>query len=393
MPRTACMQLRCITTLAFFASAACLSLRPLGSQLAPRRRVVVFECEHGTDKIGGENGHRADTAPLLRALSDAGFEAEPVFFRDREESELRQRLLRHHKPVAFVSRVDPGVYPHCTMSAYRRFLERLYEGGIAAFNHPKDMENLGQKKSLLKLLGMPLSVSEMHLYSHGDEATFPTRFAKHLAASGSRVLKQNMGSKGEGVWLIKAADPRSPMVWGNDTFVHLIEAADNSKQTLRLHNLTQLFQTQYLAAPGNFLVEMPFLPRIQEGEIRLVLSGRRVIHVVEKIPAKVLEDEAGFSANLDAGAKHVWHRPEAFPDVVQPFMRQLDELLQRLDVKDAPILWTADFIRDGPADDTKFVLSEINASCVGFKANPELASELVRSISEHLNKTRPGQDL
>ena len=116
-------------------------------------------------------------------------------------------------------------------------------------------------------------------------------------------------------------------------------------------------------------------------------------HTISEALAAVLEDEAGFSANLDAGAKHVWHRPEDFPEVVQPFMRQLDELLKRLDVQEAPILWTADFIRDGPVDGTKFVLSEINASCVGFKANPELAVELVRSISERLNQTRVGQDL
>jgi hypothetical protein len=62
----------------------------------------------------------------------------------------------------------------------------------------------------------------------------------------------------------------------------------------------------------------------------------------------------------------------------------LEEILAHMGLNKPPPLWTADFIRFGPREETKFVLSEINANCVGFKSFPHLAHDLVASVADSL---------
>lgn len=371
------------------------------------RRVLVLECPGGTDK--GPDGHRADTGPLLQALGEAGFEAEAFFYRDSQFAELLESLVgaqtpATRRPIAFISRVDPGEYDECTMPNFYHFLRKLAAAGVAAFNHPDDMETLGQKRTLLRLRGMPLFVNDTRLYhaapggNDEDEGSFVQLFPTSLHQSGSRVLKQNRGSKGEGVWWISLHNETAPALaarqWAinNRTFVRLVEASDNHHEVMTLGELMEHMVSRYLKNEEDALIDMPFLPRISEGEVRLIISGRRVTHVVEKTPSKVAagdtssgaEDETAFSANLGSGARHVWHKPHQFPLVVEPFYAQLEEMLARIGIRSPPPLWTADFIRAGPHNNTQFVLSEINANCVGFKTNPHLAKELVSSVAESL---------
>eukprot|EP00640_Fibrocapsa_japonica_P006695 CAMPEP_0113935766 /NCGR_PEP_ID=MMETSP1339-20121228/2851_1 /TAXON_ID=94617 /ORGANISM="Fibrocapsa japonica" /LENGTH=180 /DNA_ID=CAMNT_0000938025 /DNA_START=646 /DNA_END=1188 /DNA_ORIENTATION=- /assembly_acc=CAM_ASM_000762 len=138
------------------------------------------------------------------------------------------------------------------------------------------------------------------------------------------------------------------------------------------------------------MIDMEFLPRISEGEIRLIVAGREATHIVEKKPkASDAEDDIYFSANLGADAEHKWQAPETWPQVVEPFKSHLNEVLDRLGVSEPPILWTADFIRTGHGANTTFVLSEINSSCVGFSAFPELAQNIARNIADALGRHKP----
>jgi len=375
------------------------------SYLQQSRRVVILECPGGTDK--GPDGHRADTGPLLAAFHDVGIEAESIFYTDKDSSNLLLDLVsegsRSEKPLAFISRVDPGIYPTCTMVKYYEFLRGLAHAGVAAFNHPDDMESLGQKRGLMRLQGWSMFANDTYLYDFGNgPVAFAEGFLHSLGHSGSRVIKQNRGSKGEGIWLVSVLGSEDSI--HNSTLIQIVEASTNEAMKMRLGDVLDYFVSSYLAKDGDAILDMPFFPRIIEGEIRLILSGRRVIHVVEKIPKGSLEQAsqfkqdncstsseaclaemaASFSANLDSGAKHTWHSPEEFPMVVEPFHASVEDLLSRMGVRIPPPLWTADFIRSGPSDQTKFVLSEINANCVGFKANPKLAHELVAAVLEEL---------
>merc|ERR1711988_816872 len=93
------------------------------------------------------------------------------------------------------------------MSRYYEFLHALAKAGVAAFNHPDDMEALGQKRSLLRLEGLPIFVNDTYLYaSEMGWHTLSEGLLGSLRRSGSRVIKQNKGSKGEGVLWVSLQD-------------------------------------------------------------------------------------------------------------------------------------------------------------------------------------------
>jgi hypothetical protein len=129
---------------------------------------------------------------------------------------------------------------------------------------------------------------------------------------------------------------------------------------------------------------MPYLPRIVEGEVRILFVGQSPVFVVHKKPA-----EGGFSATLFSGAQYTYDDPEKWRELVDMFLQELPEIQKRLGGHDTPLIWTADFMLDtNPDGSDKHVLGEINCSCVGFTSHLEsgiqemVAKEIVRVTTE-----------
>jgi len=93
------------------------------------------------------------------------------------------------------------------------------------------------------------------------------------------VLKQNRGSTGEGIWRVEIVDER-PYAAGDtlplDTKLKCTEAVDNHVEMLELGNFME-FCTQYIIGANGMLVDMRFMPRIMEGEIRILMVGSKPI--------------------------------------------------------------------------------------------------------------------
>ena len=126
------------------------------------------------------------------------------------------------------------------------------------------------------------------------------------------------------------------------------------------------------------LVDMPFLPRIKEGEIRLLMLRDKPINVVHKKPA---EDADAFSATLFSGAQYRYDSPEEWATLVHSFLAQLPEITSLLGGYDLPLIWTADFILDTDENgQDEYILGEMNCSCVGFTSQLELAEDVAEEI-------------
>ena len=71
-----------------------------------------------------------------------------------------------------------------------------------------------------------------------------------------------------------------------DAKIKCTEAKDNH---VEYHELSAFmkFCEQYIVGANGMLVDMPFLPRIKEGEIRLLMLRDKPINVVHKKPAEV----------------------------------------------------------------------------------------------------------
>lgn len=134
------------------------------------------------------------------------------------------------------------------------------------------------------------------------------------------------------------------------------------------------------------LVDMPFLPQIVEGEIRILMINDKPVNVVHKKPA---EGDNAFSATLFSGAKYRYDTPEDWPILISLFQQKLPMVVEILGNYDLPLIWTADFILDTDENKLdKYILGEMNCSCVGFTSHLELSDEVAEAIIKLVTKNK-----
>jgi hypothetical protein len=342
-----------------------------------KNSILFFEVEGGNDK--GPDGHRKDTMPMVEALRKKGWKAEPVYYRESEFDVLLQRIPEEYD--AYVSRINPGHIPGGE-EKYFSLLGKLCEAGVVGMPAPEAMVAFGAKDALVKLRDMEMVPSDTYVYYEMEDFQ---RLFPSVLSTGIRVLKQNRGSTGSGIWRVEIVGD-CPVESGQpvplETPVRCTEALDNHVIELALKDFIQQCD-QYLVGEGGMIVDMPYLPRIVEGEIRILFVGETPISVVHKKPA-----EGGFSATLFSGAQYTYDDPKKWEHLVQMFLGELPAIRKSLGGHDTPLLWTADFMLDNNPDGSdKYVLGEINCSCVGFTSQLDsgiqdlVADEIIRVVS------------
>jgi glutathione synthase/RimK-type ligase-like ATP-grasp enzyme len=210
-----------------------------------------------------------------------------------------------------------------------------------------------------------------HTYSE-----FVTRFPSLLESYGIRVLKTNYGSTGEGVYLVRLKE---------DGSIVSTEAVNNDKYYYEnmqefLESFEKKFEEEsenaaYFQGKAGF-VNCRYLPRIAEGEIRILLVQDKIISVVHKKPT-----QGEFSATLFSGAQYNYESPDEpkWKDVIKVTKKGLKDIKRFLHGQDYPLLWTMDYILDYNEDKSdRYVLSEINCSCVGISTHLEYAKEIAK---------------
>jgi hypothetical protein len=343
-----------------------------------KKNVVFFEARGGTDK--GPDGHRKDTMPMVDALKASGWNAEVIYYSDDESDAIYDHVLA--TADAYVSRINPGNIPGGE-SNYFKLLRKLCEAGVVGLPHPDAMVCYGAKDALVKL-------NQTHLVPPDTFAYYKTEdlhknFPQSLSL-GERVLKQNRGSTGEGIWRVSVVDDRAfkpGEALPPDTKIKCTEAVDNHVEHHELKDFLT-FCERYIVGENGMIVDMRFLPRIKEGEIRILLVGPKPIFVVHKKPADAAD---AFSATLFSGAKYTYDAPEKWQGLVDSFLGSLPEVMKKLGDYEIPLIWTADFILDTHDDGSdKYVLGEINCSCVGFTTHMEhgiqeaIAAEIIQTV-------------
>jgi hypothetical protein len=349
-----------------------------------KQHIVFFEVAGGSDK--GPDGHRKDTMPMVEALERLGWTAEVVFYSEDRVEEIYDAAVA--RAAGYVPRVNPGNIPGGE-AAFHTLLRRLSEAGLVGMPHPDTMISFGAKDALTKLADTELVPDDTLAYY--EVAALRDHLPVTLSL-GERVLKQNRGSTGEGIWRVQVAEgvevnPGAPLAL--DTPIRCTEAVDNHVEHRHLGEFMD-FCTQYIEGRDGMLVDMRFMPRIKEGEIRILYVGAEPIFVVHKKPA---EGADAFSATLFSGAKYTYQDPSEWPQLVAMFESALPTVSARLGHGDAiPLIWTADFMLDwGPNGEDTYVLGEINCSCVGFTSEldrgiqDKVAAEIVRCVSANQN--------
>ncbi|MBI9001694.1 Cj0069 family protein [Corynebacterium sp. CCM 9185] len=348
------------------------------------KSIVVFEVEGGSDKF--IDGHRKDTMPIVRAIREKGWNAEVVFYRPEWADALFDYVSSNFD--AYISRVNPGNIPGGERGYFDLLTRLSDEAGLVGMSRPDEMMSYGAKDALVKLADTDLVPEDT--YAYYDVENFHETFPSSLSY-GERVLKQNRGSTGSGIWRVQLVDKElaASVEPGTslplDTKLKCTEAVDNHTEVRELGEFMD-FCDQYIIGDNGMLVDMRFMPRIVEGEIRILLVGPHPVFVVHKKPAAGGDN---FSATLFSGAKYTYDKPEAWQELIDQFAAARPVIAEKLGGDNIPLIWTADFmLADGADGGDDYVLGEINCSCVGFTSELDMgiqelvAEEAIKRVEE-----------
>ena len=170
-----------------------------------KQAVVFLEVEGGNDK--GPDGHRKDTMPMVEAVRSQGWKAEVIYYSNDQRDELVQSLPASYD--AYISRINPGHIPGGE-AAYLDFLRELSKAGMVGMPTADAMIAFGAKDALVKLRDLAMVPDDT--YAYYDMQSFREQFSKALS-TGVRVLKQNRGSTGSGIWKVEHIGSEQVVPW------------------------------------------------------------------------------------------------------------------------------------------------------------------------------------
>ncbi|KAH8076501.1 hypothetical protein JL721_507 [Aureococcus anophagefferens] len=286
----------------------------------------------------------------------------------------------------------------------RRDDERFVGKGKPVWSSPGVQQKMGAKDALCKIANMGCGLVDTFAYY--DAETLETQFKKTMAFQ-PRVVKQNRGSAGEGIWLCWIANETKDGIipdieypsktfgaesLGDDVMLKLMEMNDNHVEYHTVKEFlvfcvdgpsgagagtwTSTFPGEYLkggAAAGGQLVDQRLLPRISEGEVRVLMAGDTCQMIIHKKP------EGGLSA-VGGNSAYTYYEPSdpLYADLLTKLTTDIKNgLMDVLDLKGEalPLLWTCDYIPKNPEGwsktenacdmETEYVVGEFNCSCVG----------------------------
>eukprot|EP00746_Dinoflagellata_sp_MGD_P018148 gnl/MRDRNA2_/MRDRNA2_142083_c0_seq1.p1 gnl/MRDRNA2_/MRDRNA2_142083_c0~~gnl/MRDRNA2_/MRDRNA2_142083_c0_seq1.p1 ORF type:complete len:487 (-),score=113.87 gnl/MRDRNA2_/MRDRNA2_142083_c0_seq1:10-1470(-) len=352
--------------------------------------LIGFTCpggwEFNTDKC--KDGVRYDSIPIANAVIKTGNACHLLNYDWKKHREFREQVKDYD---AFIVRVNPGQIDNAQRGAQLMFdnlMNDLARSGKPVWSSPDVQSSMGAKDALVKIKDLSCGLVDTQAYYTAEE--LEVGFKKTCAFQ-PRVIKQNRGSAGEGIWLCWLQGKPYCKKYGeamlsDDDQLKLMEMNDNHVEYHTVKEFLEfcvhgpstfsgtwdsVFPGQYLAGgkdAGGQLVDQRLLPRIVEGEVRMLMVKDTLFMIVHKIP------DGGMSA-VGGIAKYKFYEPGApeFADLENKFLKEdMGKLKKALGIEEQPLplLWTADFIpkdaEDGTPGKTEYVVGEFNCSCVGI---------------------------
>src|SRR5215203_4234210 len=211
--------------------------------------------------------------PIFDALSGAGVAVEPVLYCDAECDRVRDQLLRAHGVLVWVDPIGDGE----DRTRLDAVLRDVSSHGVWISAHPDTIDKMGTKEVLYRTRDLGWG-TDTHLYATSPE--FRARFPTVLGASRCRVLKQNRGNGGIGVWkvtLVARPQVGDQSTVPRETIVRVQHAAprDDATDEVTLGEFMDRCD-QYFTGAG-MLVDQPFITRVTDGMTRAYLVGGAVV--------------------------------------------------------------------------------------------------------------------
>jgi hypothetical protein len=380
----------------------------------PTSRCVLVECylpQHalgGADKSAG--GNRYDSVFIANGVIHAGMSCQVVRYVPAEHDVFFKAMKQFD---VMIVRCAPGQIDSIGGSQinFDKALRGLCTGGVKVHSSPALTATLGTKDALTKIKKMPIGLSDTYTYASAEE--FSAGFRKTIA-SAPRVIKQNVGMAGRGVWVakLKSANYQPGATAADEEVLELVEASDNhvevhtvaefieyctNGRTKKAGTWTTAGTGKFFAggkAAGGVLVDQRFCARIAEGELRVSLVANAPVAMAHMMP------QAGSISALRTAGSIVTKC-----DIFDPKFGLLVETLTKRDLpalmvelgvpgEPLPLWWTIDFVNTAaPGAPDAWVVIDFNATCAGIypalaaNATPENPNAHFEDVQgEDLNK-------
>jgi hypothetical protein len=335
----------------------------------------------------GDAAARRDATPqnnryfrIFEELAALGIEAEPAVFDESVADEVRAQLLATDGVLVWVNPLQDG-NDRTVLDALLRNVA-LHGPWVSA--HPDTILKMGTKEVLYRTRHLGWG-TDTHLY--GTPAQFRAEFPARLQAAGPRVLKQNRGNAGQGVWKVEAL----PGSGGADALVRILQASRGSvPEDVPLAEFIARCDGYFI--PGGCIVDQPFEPRLPEGMIRCYVGVDQVVGFGHQlIKALIPPPPEGPDSPAAQPGPRIMHGADAAP--FQDLRTRMEsdwvpQMMQTLGLDRAamPIIWDADFLygpRTASGGDS-YVRCEINVSSV-FAIPDQAPVAIARLAHERLS--------
>jgi len=360
---------------------------------APKFKLALAQIKVRSQEFGGSdksaNGHRYDSCTFANGMIDAGMSCQLIHYVNEEHDKFFELCKKFD---GIIVRCNPGQIKDDggDQGKFDNAMRALRKEGKQVWPSPDVMEFMGAKDALCKIANLNIGLEDTVAYY--SEADFATGFKKTMAFQ-PRVIKQNRGSAGEGIWIIKLKEKNYCATYGERScedgeMLELMEANDNHAEE---HSVAEFIEWcvngrtdksgtwtskgtgKYLEGgkeAGGQIVDQRFCPRIVEGELRYNLIMDSLVGIIHKKPK-----EGGISAVGGTGSIYTYYGPEEvkFKTLTENFLvKDLPQVMPSLGLGEEPVplWWTTDFILSSPEgtpeSEEKWIVGEFNCSCVGI---------------------------
>jgi hypothetical protein len=320
---------------------------------------------------------------IFEELAALGIDAEPAVYDEDFADEVRTQLLAVDGVLVWVDPLSRGR----TRAALDPLLREVAVRGPWVSAHPDVILKMGTKEVLYRTKHLGWG-ADTHLYRNAAE--FHAAFPPRLRSAGPRVLKQNRGNGGEGVWKVEplSGPARAASV------VRVLQALRSAiPEELPLADFMARCEPYFAA--GGCIVDQPFQPRLPDGMIRCYMGADKVVGFGHQfIKALIPPPPEGPDSPAAQPGPRIMHGADApqFQALRAKMEAEWTPQMMRvlgIDAASLPIIWDADFLygpRTAAGDDT-YVLCEINVSSV-FAIPDQAPSAIARLALDRLRTAR-----
>jgi hypothetical protein len=319
---------------------------------------------------------------VFEELAAIGVDAQPAVFDESFVDEVRAQLLAADGVLVWVDPLHDGK----DRSVLDALLRDVAASGPWVSAHPDTILKMGTKEVLHRARHLGWG-TDTQLYRTAKE--FDVEFPARMRSAGPRVLKQNRGNGGQGVWKVEALAGSDA-----DALVRVLEARRGSlPEDLSLAAFMARCRGYF--AGGGCIIDQPFQPRLPDGMIRCYVGVDRVVGFGHQLIKALIPPppEGPDSPGAQPGPR-IMHGASAEPfQALRALMdtEWVPQMMQTLGLDRAamPIIWDADFLygpRTASGEDT-YVLCEINVSSV-FAIPEQAPAAIARLVRERMMAQR-----